>query len=151
MSQTPKGPFDFGEHTEFGPDIPLLHVKRVRKDVRSSNIFKDFGVFLGCQQGKWAIGIRDLCCNIIISYERFETIEALKKEWQLDQEEEMPKLTIQITDEEARLLANLINDERDTLEDCGCKACKEVLPKSDRLWSLLKNHADPFSKTDHRS
>lgn len=76
--RVPTGEFDFGD-----PETVGLHLKRAGKSFSQLGT-NDFGMFLGHIEGHFVVGIKHLTKSELKAGELFDTIEELKKEWQLD-------------------------------------------------------------------
>jgi hypothetical protein len=72
---------DFG-----GPDSHLLKVRRMGKDYPFGDDIRDgdFGLYLGSHEGRYTVALQSVLVADIIGYESFDTLDELKRHWELD-------------------------------------------------------------------
>ena len=75
------------DRSEFGgPDSYLLKVRRIGRDYPFGNDIQDgdFGLYLGLHEGAYVVAIQAVFPAEIIGYERFQSLEDLRRIWELD-------------------------------------------------------------------
>ena len=72
---------DFG-----GPDSYLLKVRRIGRDYPFGDDIQDgdFGLYLGSHEGRFTVAVQSILVADIIGYESFDTLDELKRHWELD-------------------------------------------------------------------
>lgn len=72
---------DFG-----GPDSYLLKVRRIGRDYPCGDDIRDgdFGLYLGPREGRYTVALQSVLGAEIIGYESFDSLDALKRRWELD-------------------------------------------------------------------
>ena len=74
-----KHEYDFGDQATVGS-----HVKRIGLGFHELQTERDFGAFLGEYEGRYGIGIWSFGATHFVGCETFDSLEELKKHWQLD-------------------------------------------------------------------
>ena len=75
------------DRSEFGgPDSYLLKVRRIGRNYPFGNDIQDgdFGLYLGLHEGAYVVAIQAVFPAEIIGYERFQSLEDLRRIWELD-------------------------------------------------------------------
>ena len=72
---------DFG-----GPDSHLLKVRRIGRDYPFGDEIRDgdFGLYLGLHDGRYTVALQSILVADIIGYESFDSLDELKRHWELD-------------------------------------------------------------------
>ena len=86
--ETPRGMFRARrDRAEFGgPDSYRLKVRRIGRDYPFGDDVRDgdFGLYLGLHEGAHIVAIQSVFPAEIIGYERFPSLEELRRIWELD-------------------------------------------------------------------
>ena len=72
---------DFG-----GPDSYLLKVRRIGRDYPFGDDIRDgdFGLYLGLHEGRYTVAVQSILVADIIGHESFDSLDELKRHWELD-------------------------------------------------------------------
>jgi hypothetical protein len=72
---------DFG-----GPNSHLLKVRRIGRNYPFGDDIQDgdFGLYLGLHDGHYTVALQSVLVADIIGYESFDTLDELKRHWELD-------------------------------------------------------------------
>ena len=75
------------DRAEFGgPDSYLLKVRRIGRDYPFGSDVRDgdFGIYVGLHEDAYVVAIQSIFPAEIIGYERFQSLEDLRRIWELD-------------------------------------------------------------------
>ena len=75
------------DRSEFGgPDSYLLKVRRIGRNYPFGNDIQDgdFGLYLGLHEDAYVVAIQAVFPAEIIGYERFQSLEDLRRIWELE-------------------------------------------------------------------